>query len=116
MSQSTAFLVGAGVIAIVSIPLILKVVPRNSLYGFRTRSTLSNDEVWFRANHFAGWALLVAAAVSAILLIVIPGEARPSAAYDTALFALPLIVAVVASFVYLRRIAGDGAGGSQGEP
>ena len=109
MSPSTGFLLGAGFIALASIPLILKVVPRNSFYGFRTASTLSSDEVWFRANHFAGWALLLAAVVSATLLLAIPGSTRPDTAYAAAFFSLPFAVALAASFIYLRRI--DRGGG-----
>jgi SdpI/YhfL family protein len=37
-------------IIVLSIPMILRKVPRNSLYGFRTAYTLSSDEVWYRAN------------------------------------------------------------------
>src|SRR5262249_37141483 len=44
------------VIIIVSIPMILAKVPRNSLYGFRTTYTLSSDEVWYRANKISGIA------------------------------------------------------------
>ena len=104
MSPSTGFLLGAGFIALASIPLILKVVPRNSFYGFRTPSTLSSDEIWFRANHFAGWALFLAAIVSATLLLAVPGSARPNAGSDAALFSLPFVVALAASFIHLRRI------------
>ena len=104
MSSSTGFLVGAGAIAAVSIPLILKLVPRNSFYGFRTASTLSSDEIWFRANSFAGWALLIGAGVSAALLLAIPGSVRSDSGFDAALFSLPLVIALLASFIYLRRI------------
>ena len=112
MSSSIGFLVGAGFIALVSIPLILKVIPRNSVYGFRTPSTLSSDEIWFPANYFAGWALFIAAAVGAMLLLAVPGSARPNAGYDAALFSIPLVVALAASFIYLRHINRLRAGGS----
>jgi uncharacterized membrane protein len=48
------------VIIILSIPMILGKVPRNSLYGFRTAYTLSSDEVWYRANKISGIALVLA--------------------------------------------------------
>ena len=111
MSSSSGFLFGAGVIALVSIPLILKVVPRNSFYGFRTPSTLASDEVWFRANRFAGWALFIAAAVGAALLVIVPGSAVPNAGYEALLFSTPLVVALIASFIYLRHINQRGTGG-----
>ena len=104
MSSTTGFLVGAAAIAIVSIPLILKLVPRNSFYGFRTAATLSSDEIWFPANRFAGWALLIAAGVSAGLLLCVPVSVRADAGIDAALFSLPLVIALLASFIYLRHI------------
>jgi uncharacterized membrane protein len=48
------------VIIVLSIPMVLGKVPRNSLYGFRTAYTLSSDEVWYRANKVSGIALLLA--------------------------------------------------------
>src|SRR5262249_10443484 len=50
------------VIIVVSIPMILGKVPRNSLYGFRTAYTMSSDEAWYRANKISGIALLIAGA------------------------------------------------------
>jgi uncharacterized membrane protein len=47
-------------IIVLSIPMILGKVPRNSLYGFRTAYTLSSDDVWYRANKISGIALLLA--------------------------------------------------------
>ncbi len=46
-------------IIVLSIPMILGKVPRNSLYGFRTAYTLSSDEVWYRANKISGIALVI---------------------------------------------------------
>ena len=106
MNSSTLLLIGAGVIAVVSIPLILKMVPPNHLYGFRTPSTLSNRELWYRANVFAGWALLIAAVASIVLNVGVDGGALPGVARGAITFVLPLVIAVVACFVYLRRISG----------
>jgi uncharacterized membrane protein len=54
-----AIIVSALLMAI-SIPMILQKVPRNRFFGFRTRYTLSTDEVWYRANRIAGIALFLA--------------------------------------------------------
>ena len=43
-----------------SIPMVLGKIPPNRFYGFRTRKTLSNPEVWYRANRLAGIDLIVA--------------------------------------------------------
>ena len=106
MNSSTAFLIGAIVIAVVSIPLILKVVPPNHLYGFRTPSTLSNRALWYRANAFAGWALLIAAVASITLNLGMDRDALPEWAYGPVVFVLPLVVGAIACFIYLRTQSG----------
>ena len=57
MNSTTPFLISAGILALVSIPLIANLVPPNRFYGFRTPRTLSNERIWYRVNRFAGWAL-----------------------------------------------------------
>jgi uncharacterized membrane protein len=47
-----------------SIPMVLGKIPPNRFYGFRTRKTLSNPEVWYRANRLAGIDLIVATLAS----------------------------------------------------
>lgn len=42
------------VFVIISIPLILRKVPRNIVYGFRIRATLEDDFVWYAANAYFG--------------------------------------------------------------
>ena len=106
MSANSSFLIACGAIAAVSIPLILKIVPPNGLYGFRTPRTLSDRDLWFRANHFAGWALLIAAATSAALLGFAPRGGWDIPAYEVIAFALPMVLAVAASFAYLRKTSG----------
>jgi uncharacterized membrane protein len=94
----TVLLIAAATIAILSLPLIFKWVPPNRLYGFRTPRTKADPDLWYRANSFGGWALLVAAAFSAILLF-----AAPSSSYGLVELVAPIGVAVVASFVYSSR-------------
>ena|ERR1700674_251059 len=106
--RTIAFLIGCGFTAAVSIPLIAKIVPPNRMYGFRTAETLSNRELWFRANHFAGWALLCAAIVSALLLTFVPEWAQSNPGYGGTAFSLPLLIAVAASFAYVRRQVSNG--------
>ncbi|MDF1814389.1 MAG: SdpI family protein [Verrucomicrobiales bacterium] len=44
--------------AALSIPMIQGKVKRNYWYGFRTKLTLSSDEVWYPANRFGGKMIL----------------------------------------------------------
>ena len=57
---SQPFLIPAVLILLLSIPLIIGIVPRNRFYGIRTRKTLSDDAIWYPANRFGGWALIIA--------------------------------------------------------
>jgi len=61
----------ASVFALIAIPLMLRKVPRNIIYGYRTRATLSDDFVWYAANAYFGRALLVASIVSALTIYVL---------------------------------------------
>ena len=89
-------------LVIISIPLILRIVPPNGLYGFRTSSTQSSAAIWYPANAFMGWALVVAAVISTILLVILPATVKRWLLWVS--FLVPVAGAVVASFVYLNRL------------
>ena len=93
-------LLGCAAIALVSIPLVLKAVPPNPYYGFRTARTLADRDLWFRVNRFAGWAFLIAAGVGALLL-----AAFPLADLAVLEFVGPVALALFASIVYLKRVS-----------
>ncbi len=51
-------------------------VPRakiNSVVGFRTAKTMSNEEVWKKANRFAGISLIICGILSILLSLVLDG-------------------------------------------
>lgn len=91
------------VLAAVSIPLILGRVPPNGSYGFRTRLTLSSPDIWYRANAFSGWALLIAAGLSIGTLWLVPDRVIARPWVPIAAFVIPAILSLVASMIYLRR-------------
>jgi len=86
---------------------MLKAVPPNKVYGFRTRQTLANRELWFRANRFAGTALFIAAGTSAVIFLQ-PGYASGRSAVGLAVFVVPLIAALFASLAYVRSLGRGG--------
>jgi hypothetical protein len=51
------------------IPLVLKLVPPNRFYGFRTTTTYSSADAWYQINFATGLALLAAGAVAGILVL-----------------------------------------------
>lgn len=60
------------VLIVLAVPLILEKIARNGFYGFRTPYTFSSDEVWYRANKIAGFALFVAGVFWLSLALVLP--------------------------------------------
>jgi SdpI/YfhL protein family len=89
-------------LAVLSIPLILRMVPPNGVYGFRVAATQSSPAIWYSANAFMGWALFVAAVISAGVLAVLPVTANRWLLMAT--FLAPMFAAIAASFAYLNRI------------
>jgi uncharacterized membrane protein len=103
VSSAISFLVPSAIIAVASIPLMLNVVPPNRLYGFRTRQTLANRDLWFRANRFAGCALFIASGTSAAVFVVDPEYASGRSLVGLVVFLAPLGAALAASVAFVRR-------------
>jgi uncharacterized membrane protein len=55
--------------AVLSVPLIVGIVPRNRLYGFRVPATLGDDRVWYAINRRVGAEMLIAGSALAALSI-----------------------------------------------
>jgi len=100
--QRVRLIAACVIFAIISVPLILRVVPPNGLYGFRNARTQSNSAIWYQANAFMGWALLFSAAISASVLLMLPATAKRWILW--AAFLAPVFGAVAASFVYLNSL------------
>ena len=101
----------AGVVLIaVSIPLILKRIPPNPVYGFRTFKTLSSPEIWYAANSVAGKDFLMAGMVIIVYnlaLALMPGAfpvwlETPLA--NTGVLVLAATVALIHSFWMLGKM------------
>jgi uncharacterized membrane protein len=65
-----------------SIPMLLNKIPRNQVYGFRTKLTLSSDEIWYPANRLAaklliGWGIVnVLIAIPALWMLPLSDTAQ----------------------------------------
>lgn len=76
----------------VGIPLWLRKVPPNRLYGFRTRRTLSDEAIWYRTNALLGRNLIVAM----VLFLIVAAVVRWTVDSRAAISALaPLLAAFV---------------------
>ena len=100
--QRARLVASCAIIVLVSIPLILQVVPPNGSYGFRTGFTRSSPAIWYAANAFMGWALVVAAVVSTVLLVVLPTTVKRWLLWVA--FLAPIAGAITASLLYLKRL------------
>ena len=94
---------------LIAIPLALRVVPRNVIYGFRTLATLSDDAVWFEANAHFGRRLLVASLCGALAACLIYWfqPFSPQIYLPISLFVLvaPPLLAALSTARYIRSIS-----------
>ena len=115
MLTTALLLVACALVAAASVPLVLKLIPPNEIYGFPTRKRRSQPENWVRVNVFAGKALLVASAVTAVLLMVYAGTWLKSAWLQLLLFLIAYGAAVGAIVAYEKRVPPSKQDPVQGE-
>src|SRR5688500_19635873 len=95
MLVTISLLVACVIVAAVAVPLMLRLIPQNPVYGLRTERTLSQQSAWFEVNAFGGRALLIAAGVAALLIMVYQGTWLRSGWAQLAVFVLAIGAAVV---------------------
>ena len=97
--------------ALIAIPLVLRKVPRNVVYGYRTRATLADDATWYAANSHFGRGLLIASLFSAVgigILYLAGLEPTAFLKASVAVLVVPLVVAMLATSRFIRsRKAGQ---------
>lgn len=87
------------VVSLLSIPLFLKKVPRNPLYGLRTKDTMSSNKVWYSANRAMGVGGIIGGVLWLLAAMVLPKLGMP-AQYAT-FIGLGLLIAAAAIAVNL---------------
>ena len=60
------------VLAALALPLVLRRIPPNPLYGLRVPATFRDESVWYDANAASGRDMLVLAAVIFLVALVLP--------------------------------------------
>ena len=91
------------VILVLGIPLLLGKVPPNVLYGLRTRRTLADEEIWYRANRFAGLVLMLAGAVILFAWALLP-RALFEGPWGMGILLGVVVLALVLSTAYAARL------------
>ena len=90
------------VIFAAGVPMAFGKVPPNRMYGFRTKTTLSRPDIWYRANAFAGRAMMVATAAAMPIALFMSEFSLLS---SIALIVVPVFGATAAAYIYLKCIA-----------
>ncbi len=95
-------------LGLIAIPLALRKIPRNVVYGFRTRATLADESVWYEVNAHFGRGLLMASAVMSIAGFALHrAQGLPPALFlkaSIAVLVAPLLVATLATARFLRTL------------
>lgn len=102
--------VGIGLLSIlIALPLLLEMVKPNPIYGFRVRTTLENETVWYAVNKFFAQRLMlvgIVEVVAALVLYFLPGISLDGYAIAVmVLFAVAFSVAMAQSFRYLKSLS-----------
>lgn len=92
----------------ISIPLILGKIPRNHWYGFRTRKTLSNNEIWYKANKYMGKDIVILGCLmvlyNLVLFIFKPTVFSFETTGNMILLVGGLLLVLVRSLLYLKKL------------
>lgn len=97
--------VGLGLLmAVIGVPLLLRKIKPNGLYGFRTARTLADPRIWFEVNAVLGRDLIVlgAALVATTLVFWVAGAADHGVLLG--LFLIGLAASTLHGWLVLRRL------------
>jgi uncharacterized membrane protein len=104
MLTTVLLLLMCAIIAVAAVPLILKLIPPNDIYGLRTARARSRAEIWYEVNRFGGWALVIAVGITALLLMIWSGTTLKPAWRQFLALLMPLGIAVGVTLWYERQL------------
>jgi uncharacterized membrane protein len=103
------FVASGFVVSAISIPLIMRKIGPNPVYGFRVKQTLEDPWLWYEANAFAGKGMLIdgmVIVIAAIVLVEVPGISVDRYALSVAAICfLALGFTLFSSFRFLFRLS-----------
>ena len=82
------------VLVLLSVPLMLRWVPPNRVYGFRVPSTLGHASVWYDANALCGRHMFALGLLMILLEFALPSAVLGPTLRMTALAGIVLIIAM----------------------
>jgi len=103
-AAALALVIGVAIVtALIALPLALRKIPRNRLYGVRTRRTLADDRVWYETNAYGGRCLIVASAVTIALVVILGLTPLPRDLLVPAGLAALVVPSLVAAILAVRH-------------
>ena len=91
-----------------AIPLISGKVHPNSWYGLRIQTTLENPGIWYPANSYTGWLLLVYGVITiglTFLLLLLPGISDSLYAISLSIYmVLGILIVGILGIRYAKRL------------
>lgn len=92
----------------ISIPLVLEKIPPNPWYGFRVSKTMSNKEIWYKANKYMGKDFILLGSIMIVYNVMLV-LFQPAFICDEPVINLVLLtggtaIVIIRSFLYLRKL------------
>ena len=103
------YITSSFLLVLLGLPLILRKVKPNPIYGFRVRRTLEDPRVWYEVNAFFGRQLLMVGlleGLATLLLYFLPGlNVDTYALACLGVFIVVFGVAMAKSLRYIKTLA-----------
>ncbi len=84
-----------------SVPLIMKQVPPNNVYGFRTKHTLSSPGIWYSSNKVCGISLSITSLLALCIMLSLRmrrGDSPSTILWEVFVYSVCLLAGVVITF------------------
>jgi hypothetical protein len=102
------FLLSGVLLMALSVPMILRKIPPNGLYGFRVKRTMENPDIWYPVNAYSGKWLLAIGLVMVLAstgLYLIPGISLDVYSYAVlGVWVVVFTIGMVASVRYMNSL------------
>ena len=97
------FLIVDAIIFLAAVPLGLRLIPPNPIYGLNTGRTKDDAALWYNVNAVAGQLIAAACLISAVLIMMYQGTLLRSFWAQFFVFAIPIGAAVAATLYFERK-------------
>uniref|UniRef100_B8HSP3 SdpI/YhfL protein family n=1 Tax=Cyanothece sp. (strain PCC 7425 / ATCC 29141) TaxID=395961 RepID=B8HSP3_CYAP4 len=100
------FFIPASLFMLFALPLILGLIPPNQFYGVRTKKTLASSQIWYKANRYGGWVLLISSLIYPAVAYLFPTTAEDLGRWLVHLsaFVVPLLLSLFFINRYIKTL------------